>query len=260
MVDDISTDGSRFYLGEHTIKVWDSEINDDVAADIYVNGVLAGRTAHPWYDPLGWFTDNELRYNFNEEGTYEILGVSTVDDKNDSISIVVSNLVDPDNPDAIVITALRESTWSYAIGNVTVKKGEKVCFVVAKQSTINSIWDWDRIDGAQVYINGQPAGYTAKTDFGAILGFGGQVGYVHEFDTPGTYEVYATSDQGTTQKLYVTVTDEEYSTSPIFDNPFFQFFQNLARQIPLFGDLTIDTFAWLFIALAGVSIVFRIVF
>jgi len=256
-VDEQAMDGVKFYIGEHTIKV--RSASGTIEADIYINGDYVGRTSKPWWNP---FADYELKYDFSA-GDYTIL--ATAEDASDTINITVLNMVDPDDPDAIVIVALRESTWSFMISNFTVKRGEKVVFEVCKQDAVNSMWDWKRISGAQVYINDQPVGITAKTDFGSVggiigtifsllgfSGFGGRVGYVHTFEEPRTYEVYAITDEGTTQTLYITVSEEEYN-NPIGSSPLGQFFQNIARAVPL-----TNTILWALIIVFGGLILIKL--
>ena len=136
---------------------------------------------------------------------------------------------------------------------------------MAKPSDVTNIWDWAKVSGAVVYVNGEQVGVTGKTEYGGInvpfLGnFGGFVGYVHRFNQTGTYEVYAiTPDGDRTNTIYVTVVEGPAGEGWFFDNPIMQFFKGIALTAPILGDWHIDAVIWLIIALIVVSIVIRIV-
>jgi hypothetical protein len=140
---------------------------------------------------------------------------------------------------------------------------------VAKPSDVTNIWDWAKVSGAVVYVNGEQVGVTSKTEYGGItipnpfgkpINFGGFVGYVHRFNQTGVYEVYAiTLDGDRTNTIYVTVVEGPAGEGWIFDNPIMQFFKGIALTAPILGDWHIDAVIWLIIALIVVSIVIRIV-
>ena len=249
-VDDIAEDGHVFYLGKHTITV--EYEGNYVEADIYINDEYVGKTARPWWDLLH-ITIPKLEYDFQQAGDYTITAI--YNDMEDTILIEITNIVDPKDPDAIVIVAKRESLDTWLIGNFTALRGEKICFVVTRQSTVGSIWDWDKISGAQIIINEEPVGITAKTS-----GCGGQIGYAHVFEEPGVYEVYAEGDFGQTQKIYITVSEQWYTQFPFFNNPIMQFFVNLAKMIPIIGDIHADAILWLIIFIAIIGFVLKIAF
>lgn len=271
-IDGYSRDVSLHKGVEHTIKVLDSKEIPIRGAKIYVDDNKIGTTDQ------GAFRPAEIKHDFST-GSHIVR--AEYNGMVDSIEVKFRDEVDPDDPDAVVLVAIPEGRSNHVIGNVTVDKGQKVLFQVTKQGQASSIWDWTKISDATVFVNGSQAGLTGKTTFNDIaFGFGGAVGYVHTFQEPGEYKVNATTTSTqsqigvaggeSTQSVWVTVTEDEYTTS---DGTFLgellpgwlgSILNYLSTQYPILGFVELDQILWLLIMAFGclfaVNLVLRIVF
>jgi|GEM_PF-4052869 hypothetical protein len=273
-VDGYDADNIELYKGKHNIEVVDSSGTLLSGASITLDDQPIGETS-------GWFFP-KLTYDFQQPGQHTI--IAEWNGMADTITITIKDAVDPNNPNAIVLLArpaisegkLTGTRYadSFVIGNITVKKNQKVEFEVARQDSVASIWDWNRFSGAQIFVNGTPVGVTAK--IGGILGTGlfGRIGYVHTFEQNGTFSVYAETTEGTTQTIYVTVGNETFTGDtgsgslldriPIIGGILGDIAGSLAESYPLLGISTVDTLIYaiaiVLIALAVIVGILRWIF
>ena len=259
-VDGYAEDGHTFYVGKHRISVVDQNGMELVGAKVYVNGEYIGETT--LHTELSWTPIwRGIEHQFGA-GNYTIRAV--YNDLADTITIRVIDAIDPDNPDKPCLLAKPDHAESLALGNVTAYVNEPVFFTVATPTGATSIWEWNFVHGAVIYVNGQQVGITGKTDYRSIgfgpISFGGWTGFVYRFNQTGTYEVYAiTPDGDRTNTLHVTVVQGPMGAGWLFDNPIMQVFKGIALTAPILGDWHIDAVIWLIIALVILSIVIRIV-
>jgi protocatechuate 3,4-dioxygenase beta subunit len=255
-IDGYAEDGHKFFVGKHRISVVDQNGMEIAGAEIYINGEYIGKTGG-WGGIFGAGLDHRFG-----AGNYTIRAV--YGDLADTITIRVIDAIDPNNPDKPCLFAKPDHAEALSVGNITAYVNEPVLFIVATPNGATSIWDWDKVSGAIIYIDGEQVGVTGKTQYGGInvgpIHFGTYVGYVHHFNSTGTYEVYAiTPDGDRTNTIYVTVVEGPAGEGWIFDNPVMQFFKGIALTVPILGDWHIDAVIWLIIALIVVSIVVRII-
>ncbi|RLI75976.1 hypothetical protein DRO97_01955 [Archaeoglobales archaeon] len=237
----------RLYIGNHRISV---EENGNLLSDveIYINGQYAGKTSGLWF--IFWIIPPGLDYYFSEPGEYNIKAVYI--DKSTTITVTVVNAYDPDNPDAIAILSKPQGTDGFVMGNITIKRSQKVTFMVAKPNE-RAFYDWFKVP-ADVFINDEYVGKTSIPWWGRILGnVPPTLDYM--FSEEGVYKVQGRTDSEVTQTIYVTVTNETYA-----DNNQLGILKEitdyLATAYPLTGQHTLDSLLWtVILVIGGVAVI-----